>query len=155
MTDANLSPHFTLAEFTASATARRLGLSNAPSPQHRANLAQTAAGMEQVRKILGDKPIQVTNAYRAPAVNKAVGGVANSDHCLGWAVDFKCPSFGDPFQVAMALSRSKLVYDQLIHERKPDGAWWVHLSFNPRRRQQDLTYDGKTYHPGVRQVIFR
>ena len=150
-----LSPHFSLAEFTNSATARRRGLSNDPSPQHLANLMKTAAGMESVRHLLGDLPIRVTNAYRSPAVNKAVGGVANSDHPLGWAVDFQCPEFGTPLDVCRRIAASNLRYDQLIHERKPDGAWWVHLSFNPRMRQQDLTYNGDVYVPGIKPVVFR
>lgn len=150
-----LSPHFTLAEMTASATAKRRGLSNQPSAEHLANLRQTAAGMEAVRSLLDDKAILVTNAYRAPAVNKAVGGVPGSDHTLGWAVDFKCPAFGNPLEICQRIAASNLVYDQLIHERKPDGAWWVHISFNPRKRRQNLTYDGTRYHPGIRAVVFR
>lgn len=35
--------------------------------------------------------IRVTSAYRSPAVNKAVGGVANSRHLLGLAVDVVVP----------------------------------------------------------------
>ena len=150
-----LSPNFTLAEFTASATAKARGLRNDPTPQHLANMMRTAAGMEKVRAILGNKPITVTSAYRNPAVNKAVGGVSNSDHALGWAVDFKCPAFGNPLAICLAIADSKLVYDQLIHERKPDGSWWVHISFNPRTRQQDLTYNGTAYKPGIHAVVFK
>lgn len=150
-----LSANFTLAEFTRSDAAKRLGLRNDPTPQHLANLFKTAAGMQAVRAILGGHPINVTSAYRNPAVNKAVGGVANSDHALGWAVDFNVPAFGNPYEIALALSRSDLVYDQLIHERKPNGSWWVHISFNPRARQQDLTYNGKAYTSGIKPVVFK
>ena len=149
-----LSPHFALSEFTRSDTAARLGLRNDPTPQHLANLFKVASGMERVRAALGDRAIIVTSAYRNPAVNKAVGGVPNSDHALGWAVDFKCPSYGTPYQIARVLAKSGIVYDQLIHERKPDGSWWVHISFNPRKRQQDLSYNGRAYLPGIVEVKF-
>jgi hypothetical protein len=47
-----------------------------------------AEKMQEIRKLLGDKPITVTSWYRPPLVNKAVRGASNSQHLLGWAVDF-------------------------------------------------------------------
>lgn len=126
-----LTDHFTLAEFTASDTARRLKNANAPTAAHLANLKATAQGMEALRKLLGGPPIRVTSGYRNPVVNRAVGGVPNSDHALGWAVDFTCAGFGDPLAICRTVEASDLDYDQLIHERKPNGAWWVHISFHP------------------------
>lgn len=155
MTPIKLSSHFLLSEFTASDTAKRAGIANTPTPQHLANLTKTAAGMEKVRAILGGFAIFVTSAYRNPAVNKLVGGVSNSDHALGWAVDFKCPKHGTPFEVAHTLSRAGLKFDQLIHERKPNGQWWVHISFNPRARGELLTYNGSRYVKGIVPVVFK
>ena len=149
-----LTKHFTLAEFIRSDTARSMGNSNRPTPAHEKNLYETALGMEKVRHFLGGYPIRITSGYRNPEVNKAVGGVANSDHALGWAVDFQVPGFGTPYEVAKAISRSGIAFDQLIHERKPNGAWWVHLSFNPRSRRQLLTYNGKSYTQGIHEVRF-
>ena len=53
--------------------------------------------------------------------------------------------FGTPYQVALALSKSGIEFDQLIHERNV----WVHISFNPRMRGQLLTFDGKHYTAGI------
>lgn len=150
-----LSDHFTLAEFTRSDTAARLRLDNTPTSAHLANLKTTAARMEEVRRLLGGKPIRVTSAYRNPAVNRAVGGVSNSDHALGWAVDFTCAGFGDPLAICRAIAASEIQYDQLIHERKPSGAWWVHISFHPRMRRQNLTYNGSAYRQGIHPVTFK
>ena len=47
--------------------------------------------MEKIRSLLDNQPIVVHSGYRAPAVNRAVGGVATSAHCLGLACDFVCP----------------------------------------------------------------
>lgn len=149
-----LSKNFSLEEFTYSDTAKALKLSNAPSPEHLKNLTRAAFVMEYVRLMLGSRPIKITSGYRGPALNKAVKGVANSDHCLGYAIDFQCPSFGTPYEVAKFLSDKLGDFDQLIHERKPNGAWWVHLSVNPRGRKQLLTYNGSDYTPGIKQVTF-
>ena len=150
-----LSDHFTLAEFTASDTAARLRLDNTPTAAHLLNLKTTAARMEEVRRLLGGKPIRITSAYRSPVVNRAVGGVVNSDHALGWAVDFTCAGFGDPLAMCRAIEASDIQYDQLIHERKPSGAWWVHISFHPRMRRQNLTYNGSSYRQGIQPVVFK
>lgn len=149
-----LSPHFSLAEFTTSDTAKRIGNDNQPTPAHLANLKIVAQRMEQVRWVIGDNTISVNSAYRNPVVNKAVGGVSNSDHALGWAVDFTCRGFGDPLAICREIEASELQYDQLIHERKPNGAWWVHISFNPRMRRQELTFNGTSYIPGIHPVNF-
>jgi uncharacterized membrane protein len=91
--------------------------------------------MEKVRSILGDKPIKITSGYRSPAVNKRVGGVANSDHMSAWVCDFQCPQFGTPYEICKAIVASDLAFDQLICEKRV----WVHVSFAPRMRGQVLT----------------
>lgn len=141
----NLSEHFTLAEFTASQTAARKGLSNQPDAKALANLKVTASKMEGVRRALGNRVITVSSAYRAPAVNAAVGGAKNSAHVQGWAVDFNCHGFGSPLEVAKALQNSGIAYDQIIHEFRS----WVHISFDPKGRQMELTIDGN----GTRQGL--
>lgn len=129
-----LSPHFTLAELTVTNT----GLDNSPTPEALEALRETAARMEAVRAILGDHPITVTSAYRNARVNRAVGGVAVSDHTKGFAVDFKHSKFTAK-QCCEAIRESGLAFDQLILERK---ATLVHISFNPRGRKQALRQPG-------------
>lgn len=139
-----LSPHFSLAELTVSQTAARKGLSNNPPPAIIANMRVMAAGMEQVRALLG-VPIHVNSGYRAPAVNAAVGGSTTSAHCKGWACDFIAPAFGDPLAVCRAIEASGIVFDQLIFEHT-----WTHVSFDPLRRRQLLTLrKSGGYAPGI------
>lgn len=128
-----LSPHFTLAEFTRSDTAKQKGISNTPTPEHLANLRVTAMGMEWVRKALG-RPVSISSGYRNPAVNKAVGGVATSDHALGYAADFKATATD-----AKKIVDAGVVFDQLIHEV---SRGILHISFNPRMRMMLLTQVG-------------
>lgn len=139
-----LTPHFTLAEMTDSQTAARKGLHNVPAmgTPERANLERTAQTMEEVRTILGDKPILISSGFRAPAVNAAVGGSKSSAHMSGLAVDFSCPGFGTPLQICKALEphMRKLGIDQLIHEY----GTWVHLGLaGGAPRHMALTIDNK------------
>lgn len=140
----NLTPHFTLEELTASQSAARLGLDNTPPPPMIDALRRTAQLLEQVRALLG-KPILVSSGYRAPEVNRAVRGAANSAHMLGCAADFSCPSFGSPLAICREIAGSDIAYDQLIHEFRA----WVHIAWSPQPRRMVLTIDGA----GTRSVL--
>lgn len=124
-----LTDHFSLAELTASSTARRLGLSNELPPALFGHIQALAEMLERVRAQLGGKPLIVTSAYRSREVNRAVGGVATSDHTLGHAADVVCPAFGTPYQVAKALvpHLQRLGIGQIILEGVK-GKQWLHLS---------------------------
>lgn len=143
-----LSPHFTLEEALRSDKAEELGVANTPTEAHLKNIQYTAQMMERVRAVLGGNPIRVSSWYRNPQVNRAVGGVANSQHALGLAVDFTCAKFGDVLAVCVALRESDIPFDQLIWEY----GTWVHIGFCncPRPRRQVLTKrDGQPYVNGL------
>jgi zinc D-Ala-D-Ala carboxypeptidase len=129
--------HFKMSELTASATARRAGINNHPSIEHERNLWALMLGLEQVRAVLGGRPIIITSGYRNPRVNRLVGGVPGSDHAVGWAADFRAPHMS-LFEAAKRVHDSPLIFDQLIHE----VGRCVHISFNPRLRRQSLTQTG-------------
>jgi len=131
---ANLSEHFTLEEGTASETATKMGINNQPDAKQLENMKIAAAGMEKIRALLG-KPIKVNSWLRLPAVNVAVGGSAKSAHMDGWAIDFTCAGVGVPLEVAKKIAASDIAYDQMIHEY----GRWVHISFEPALRKQQLT----------------
>lgn len=126
-----LSAHFSLAEMCVT---QHRDIPNQPPPEVIAALKATAQQMESVRKLLGDRVVSVSSGYRCRALNRAVGGAATSAHLFGHAVDFNCHGFGDPLAVCRALAVSDLAFDQLIEE-----GTWVHISFDPRLRQQVLT----------------
>ncbi len=118
----NLTSHFTLEELTHSDTAVRAGVDNTPPPELLPNLKRIAEAMEEVRRILGNRPITVNSGYRAPAVNKLVGGSLKSAHMQGLACDFICPAFGTPYEIVEVLAAALQDFDQLIWE-----GTWVHL----------------------------
>jgi len=90
-----------------------------------------AAGMERVRVLLGNRVIHIDSWFRCPMLNKAVHGAEHSDHMLGWCVDFVCPSFGTPVEIAQAVVASDIQFDRIILE-----GTWVHISFMPALRRQ-------------------
>lgn len=150
MTDERLSPNFWLSEFLVSQEGMRRGIPNNPTPTDLLNLrSATAPGMQRVRDLLG-KAVLISSGYRSVAINRAVGGVATSQHCTGQAVDFTSPDFGTPQRVAKFLAdRQALVqFDQLIYEGR-----WVHISFAPKPRGQVLTanfsHTGVSYTQGI------
>jgi zinc D-Ala-D-Ala carboxypeptidase len=124
----NLTPHFTLAELTASRTAKARGIDNSPPPEHIAKLTLTAEMLERIRSTLG-VPVIVTSGYRCMRLNAAVGGVTSSDHARGQAADIVAPAFGTPYEIAKKLAPlvSVLGIGQLILEGIK-GKSWVHVS---------------------------
>jgi len=137
-----LSMHFTLNEFTISQTATRKGIDNTPSAPVIERLRMLAATLERVRGLLGNSPIRISSAYRCKELNRAIGSGDSSAHVLGYAVDFTCPIFGTPKEVAQEIAASSIKFDQLILEgvsSNNSNGIWIHLSIDPRNRRELLT----------------
>lgn len=128
-----LSEHFTLEELTFSQTAVRNGINNNPSQAVRNNLKTLADNLEKIRTLLGF-PLKISSAFRCMELNRKIGGSVNSAHMDGLAADFTCEKFGKPIDVVKALHKSGIKVDQVIEE-----GTWVHVSFDPKMRQQFLT----------------
>jgi len=128
----NLSPNFTLDELTH--TDHRQ-FDNTPNASEMANLVRLAGFLEEVKIVLGGKPVMINSAYRSSAVNQAVGSSEKSQHRIGCAADIRVPSM-TPDEVVKAVIASGIGYDQLIREFDR----WTHISVpsvagdNPRRQ---------------------
>ena len=132
-----LTPHFSLEELVNSDTATRLGIDNTPTVEVIDNLTFLANELEYVRTILGH-PMLISSGFRCYALNDHLGSNRTSSHTKGLAVDFICPSFGNPRSVCDAIIAANVNYDQLILE----FGRWVHLSFHPEDpRNQALIID--------------
>jgi len=116
----NLSPHFTLEELTI--TDHR-EFFNEPNPSERENLVRLAEFLEQVKVVIGGKPVMVNSAFRCKEVNDAVGSKDTSQHRVGCAADIRVPGM-TPDQVVKAIMAAGLAYDQLIREFDR----WTHVS---------------------------
>ena len=128
-----MTPHFTLAELTA--TSHRQ-FDNTPNEKELANLQKLAEFLEQVKTLLDGKPIMINSAFRSKAVNDSVGSKDTSQHRLGYAADFKVPGM-TPDQVVRAIIDSDLQFDQIIREFDA----WTHVSISPSPRRQALIID--------------
>jgi len=133
----SLSKHFSLEEL---AHTDHRQLDNIPNVDETANLVRLAEFLEEVRTILGDKPIMVNSAFRSKAVNDAVGSKDTSQHRIGCAADIRVPGM-TPDQVVRAVIAAGIGYDQIIREFDR----WTHISIpsNPgdKPRQQALIID--------------
>jgi zinc D-Ala-D-Ala carboxypeptidase len=130
---ANLTPHFTFEDLTH--TDHR-EFDNTPTEHEKcviggqevivnavANLPRLADFLEQVRTLLGNKPVMVNSAFRSHDVNTAVGSKDTSDHRRGCAADIRVSGM-TPDEVTKAIIASGLPFQQVIREFDR----WTHVS---------------------------
>ena len=144
-----LSPHFTLAELCK--TSAKTADGNIPSHVHIENLKRLCGWLEQLRRrptpspsLLregSEEPIIINSGYRSPEVNRAVGGVPDSNHLTGCAVDIHVTGLEQLIHYANTLldisDERQEDFDELLLERSPKGTYWLHFAVRPsgnRRR---------------------
>jgi hypothetical protein len=115
-----LTQNFSLEELTH--TDHR-EFTNEPNDLEKNNLRRLAELLEQVKQLLGGKPIMVNSAFRSKQVNDAVGSKDSSQHRIGCAADIRVPSM-TPDEVVKAVIASDIPYDQIIREFDR----WTHIS---------------------------
>ena len=138
-----LSQNFTLREYLKSQTASRKNIDNTPTEEHLDNAVILFNNVAQpVRDHFG--PTIITSGYRSPALNEAIDGSENSQHCFGMAVDLE--AIGTPTIDVARWIDANLEYDQLILEfytRGQINSGWVHVSYVPgvegENRNENLT----------------
>lgn len=131
-----LTKNFTLEELTDSTTAKKMGLNNKPDADQVENLKKlTTELLQPVRNIYG-KPMYINSGFRSPALNKAVGGSATSDHMNGRSADVRTDN---PRELFNLVKGSDLSFDQLILYPT-----FVHMSFRSevQNRRQILYAKG-------------
>jgi zinc D-Ala-D-Ala carboxypeptidase len=115
-----MTPHFTLAELTA--TSHRQ-FDNTPNEAETANLQRLAEFLEQVKEALDGKPVMINSGFRSKQVNDSVGSKDTSQHRIGCAADIRIPGM-TPDAVVRAVIATGLPYDQIIREFDA----WTHIS---------------------------
>ena len=127
ITKLNNMKFFSLNELIHSATARRLKIINEP-PEHLINNGVRLINevLDPIREKWG-APIHVNSGYRCPELNKAVGGVRNSNHMKFTAADITVGTTADNKKLYnMILSmKQTLPINELILEK---GGIWIHIS---------------------------
>ena len=139
----HLSPHFTLGELCK--TSAKTPDGNIPSHVHIENLKRLCGWLEQLRRTPtpspsllregSEEPIIINSGYRSPEVNRAVGGVATSNHLTGCAVDIHVTGLEQLIHYASTLldisDERQEDFDELLLERSPRGTYWLHFAVRP------------------------
>ena len=121
--------HFTIQELYASATAKAKGIDNTPNLQQVINLVYLAAYVLEPLRVAMNEPIKIGSGFRSQKLNKAVGGVYNSQHMKGQAVDLCIDGDLKKGKKWFNYIKDHLPFDQLIWEHNSKGSYWVHVSF--------------------------
>ena len=145
--NANLSQHFTLGEFTRS---KYPEVYNIPSHEAIANMKRLCVWLEELRKRynnkygVGEEPIHINSGYRSPQLNKKVGGVASSNHVTGCAVDIRVLGTEQLIRYANILldyaDESHQDFDELLIEKNRYGAIWLHFAVRPKENRHKVNF---------------
>ena len=122
---------------TQSVTAQNRGIDNTPDEQSSANLEKLCQQILQPIRDAWGAPIIVSSGYRCPALNKIVGGAAQSDHMYGCAADIKTVVDTPERNKALFLLIKQMYEEgklprlkQCINEY---GYNWLHVSYQDGR----------------------
>ena len=126
----NLIEHFSLAELTKT----NVKIKNVPNEAQVENLKRLCGWLEMLRERAGG-PIIINSGYRSPEVNKAVGGVATSNHLMGCAADIRVAGIEQIIRYTAILldvsDERQEDFDELLIERSPKGSYWLHFAVRP------------------------
>ena len=161
----NLSEHFSLAELCKT----RTGIENVPNEAQVENLKRLCQwleqlrlrynqmrnekgemrnGNEEMRNEVREYPIIINSGFRSPEVNKAVGGVATSNHLTGCAVDIRCIGMEQALRYASILldisDMSREDFDELLIEQKRSVVW-IHFAVRPSGNRRRCNFKCSVY----------
>lgn len=135
----NLSENLTLSEVIRSESAKRYQITNMPTDEHLNNLKLLATNIFQPIRDHFNVPIRISSGYRSAALNKKIGGAANSQHSTGQAIDIDMIGTEVTNADIFNFVKDNIKFDQLIWEfgddTEPD---WVHISYAKKPRKQIL-----------------
>lgn len=128
-----------MAEVTRSESAKRLGISNTPTPEHLDNFKVLAEKVFEPIREHFKVPIHISSGYRSKELNQAIKGSLTSQHCEGKAIDIDMDGSGISNSDVFKYIKDNLVFDQLIWEfggdNNPD---WVHVSYNDGKNRKQV-----------------
>jgi len=138
--NANLSEHFKLGEFTKSSYPE---VYNIPSHTAIANLTRLCEWLEVLRERAGC-PIIINSGYRSPQLNRKVGGEPTSNHLTGCAADIRTNGMEQAIVYGAILityaKESHQEFDELLIERNRYGAVWLHFAVRPKDNRHKVNF---------------
>ena len=125
------SENFTLQELIHSTTADKHRINNIPGCDEIRNLQYGVDMVLQPLRNIYQKPIIITSGYRCAALNKLVGGVANSYHLQGNAADIRVHSQEEAEEIFRILKMIPSV-DVALFEHSTTSCW-LHVQWDMQR----------------------
>jgi hypothetical protein len=138
-----VTKHVSYSEIVNSATAKRLGIENIPSPEQYANIKLLCKNIFEPTREELKVAIYISSCFRSTKLNKALKGAKGSQHMAdnGAAMDLDADRYGKTTNAKIFhYIKDNLDFDQLIWEFG-DGTnpAWVHVSYkNKNNRKQVL-----------------
>jgi hypothetical protein len=141
---------FTLGEMTKSNSHPEIY--NIPSHEAIANMKRVCEWLEVLRERAASPgpskgrgvPIIINSGYRSPQLNKKIGGVANSNHLTGCAVDIRVSGMEQLIRYAAILldyaEESHQDFDELLIEKNRYGAIWLHFAVRPSGNRRKILF---------------
>ena len=125
--------NFSFSELLYSNTAEQYRIKNIPDIEEADNLLELIVYcLQPIRNKLG-KPMIITSGYRCEELNNKIGGVKNSQHTKGQAVDFKVKGMTAK-EVINFIVDNNFEFDQLINEHD----MWVHISYTKGKNRKQV-----------------
>lgn len=143
MNDIQLTRHFMLSEFINSSTAAAHGIDNTPSLDVVSNLQYLCREVLEPLREWINEPVVISSGYRCPKLNKAVGGVSNSQHLSGEAADIHLPSI-EVGRKYLDFILDNCRFDAVIWEHDSTGHYWIHVS---------IKQDGKNHQKYIPNLL--
>ena len=112
-------------------------------------LRQSGQGRRDSSTTLGmtnhaEHGIRINSGYRSPQLNRAIGGVANSNHLTGCAVDIRVENMEQLIRYAAILldisNETHQDFDELLIEKNRYGAVWVHFAVRPSNNRRKVMF---------------
>ena len=127
--------NFSFSELLYSNTAEQYRIKNIPDIEEADNLLELIVYCLQPIRDKLNKPMIISSGYRCEELNNKIGGVKNSQHTKGQAVDFKAKGMTVK-EVINFIVNNDFEFDQLINEYNK----WVHISFKKDMNRKDVLY---------------
>ena len=98
----------------------------------------------EARGEISEEPIRLNSGYRSPQLNRAIGGVSNSNHLTGCAVDIRVENMEQLIRYAAILldisNETHQDFDELLIEKNRYGAVWVHFAVRPSNNRRKVMF---------------
>ena len=125
--------HFAYGEFDDNCGANNFNGGRVSATQARENIKRVMWQLEAMRRKMGDRPLNITSAFRSVSCNASVGGSSTSLHMYGQAADL---GLSNPPQCTMWNAGKTAGFEELLGPGYPGHNDHVHVGNKSGRSWQ-------------------